>query len=334
MRRANNLIPLIADPDNLRLSFWKASKGKRYAASVLAYQEALDENLLLLREQIISSYVEVGDYRYFKVFEPKERQICASAFREQVLHHALMNVCHEYFERAQVFDSYASRKGKGTYAALERAKAYTNRYEWFLKLDVRKFFESIFHNDMKRQLHGLFKEERLLRIFDAIIDSYEAHPGRGVPIGNLTSQYFANHYLSGLDHFIKEKLRIEAYVRYMDDMVLWHNDKTVLREALVEIKIFIESRLHCEFKPVLLNRCKQGLPFLGYHVFPHHVNLLQKSKVRFIRKLTRIDENLQRGIWSEETCARHALPLVAFTAHADAKELRKNVLLSLQGQSS
>lgn len=334
MRKANYLLPLVADPDNLRFASWKAAKGKRYTGAVLNYQENLEENIQLLREQIISGRVEVGDYRYFKVYEPKERQICASAFREQVLHHALMNVCHDYFDRALIFDSYASRKGKGTYAALERAKTFTQKYAWFLKLDVRKFFESVHHNVMKRQLARLFKEERLLEIFFTIIDSYEAHPDRGVPIGNLTSQYFANHYLSELDHFIKEKLRIKAYVRYMDDMVLWHDDKEVLKTALKGIQAYLESRLHCELKPPVLNRCKTGLPFLGYHVFPHHLHLLQKSKARFIRKLIYIEEQYQSGIWSEEVCARHVLPLIAFTAHADAKQFRKNVLLSMEGQPS
>ena len=123
MKRTRNLIPTVADPDNLRLACWKAAKGKRYAREVLAFQEDLDANLLSLRQQILSGKVEVGDYRYFKIWDPKEREICASAFREQVLHHALMNVCHETFERMQIHDSYACRKGKGTHAAVERAKS-------------------------------------------------------------------------------------------------------------------------------------------------------------------------------------------------------------------
>ncbi len=329
MKRANGLLGRIIEPENLRWAAWKAAKGKRNAQAVLAYQADLDANLLHLRGQIISGRVEVGDYRYFKVYEPKERQICASAFREQVLHHALMNVCHEYFDRAQIFDSYASRKGKGNYAALERAKHFSHSHAWFLKLDVRKFFESVHHDVIKGQLALLFKEQRLLEVFDAILDSYEAHPNLGVPIGNLTSQYFANHYLAGLDHFIKEELRIKAYVRYMDDMVLWHQDKAALKAALREIGDYLHGCLHCDLKPPLLNRCRLGLPFLGYRVFPHYLHLLQKSKVRFIRKMKRIEEHYQSGTWSEEACARHAWPLVAFTEHADAKVFRKNVLLHL-----
>ena len=133
-------MPAIVDRENLYLAFWGASKGKRYSKAVLAYQDQLDENLNLLRHQIGNGDVRVGDYRYFLIYEPKQREICASAFREQVLHHALMNVCHTYFDRSQIFDSYASRKGKGTYAALARAKQFSRRKSWYLKLDVRKFF--------------------------------------------------------------------------------------------------------------------------------------------------------------------------------------------------
>ncbi|MCB0376835.1 MAG: hypothetical protein KDD04_13035, partial [Sinomicrobium sp.] len=169
-------------PDNLRLAFWKARKGKSYSSSVQAYRNELDVNLAGLRRQIITGLVEVGQYRFFKIYDPKERQICASAFREQVLHHALMNICHEHFERVQVFDSYACRKGKGTYAALARAQEFTAKYPWFLKLDIRKFFETIEHRVLKNQLRRMFKDQRLLEIFEKIIDSYEVHPGRGVPI--------------------------------------------------------------------------------------------------------------------------------------------------------
>lgn len=331
MKRLNNLLPLIEDPDNLRYACWKAAKGKRHSRAVLAYQADLEREIARLRQQIQSGRVVVGDYRYFKVFEPKERNICASAFREQVLHHALMHVCHEGFERAQIFDSYASRKGKGTYVALERAKHFTRRFPWFLKLDVRKFFERIHHEVLRGQLARLFKEPRLLGIFGQIIDSYHSSPGRGVPIGNLTSQYFANHYLSGLDHMIKEQLGIGAYLRYMDDMVLWHNDKAALQRALYQVQAFVEAQLRCELKPPQLNRSRLGLPFLGYRVFPHHVRLLQKSKQRFIRKLTLVERQYQAGTWTEAACQRRSAPLVAFTQHADALVFRKKVCLQWKG---
>ena len=334
MKRVNGLLEKIADPENLRYASWKAAKGKRFSASVLAYQDDLEQNIAQLHRQIRSGQVSVGDYRYFKVFEPKERQICASAFREQVLHHAMMNVCHERFEKVQIFDSYASRKGKGHFAALERAQYFIQKHTWFLKLDVKKFFESIHHGVLKAQLARLFKEKRLLDIFSQIIDSYSASPERGLPIGNLTSQYFANHFLCGLDHFIKETLQIKAYVRYMDDMVLWSADKAVLQAASKRIHEFVETELGSTLKPILLKRSATGLPFVGFHIFPYQVRLLQKSKTRFIQKLRLIESNYHTGTWSEAACQRRYLPLRAFIIHADSAAFQQKAWLKIQGQSS
>lgn len=327
MKRANNLLPKIEDIDNLRLAFWKASKGKRHSASVLAYQADLEANLCDLQQQIRSGYVMVGDYRYFLVYEPKEREICASAFREQVLHHALMNVCHAHFDKKLIYDSYASRKNKGTYAALDRAKGYCKKHKWYLKMDVRKFFASIHHDVLKAQLGRLFKEERLLRIFFQLIDSYEASPKRGLPIGNLTSQYFANHFLSGLDHYIKEELGCKAYVRYMDDMVLWHNEKQKLKETREAITTYLAEELWLEVKPVQLNKVVLGLPFLGYRLFVHHGRLLQKSKQRFIRKIHNAIADWHEQYLDDAYAAARVLPLLAFIGHTDTQGFRKSVLL-------
>jgi RNA-directed DNA polymerase len=149
-----------------------------------------------LQRQILSGNVQTGNYRYFTIYDPKQRLICEAPFRQRVLHHALMNICHPFFEKVQIFGSYASRQGKGTYAALERAWYFNKRHLWFLKLDFRKYFDSLDHEILKNQLHRLFKDSDLLQIFERIIDSYCVEQNKGVPIGNLTSQYFANHYLA------------------------------------------------------------------------------------------------------------------------------------------
>ena len=141
----------IADADNLRLAFWKAAKGKRGKADCLAFRERLDENLAVLGAELLAGDVPVGDYHYFKVHDPKERLICAATFRERVLHHALMNVCEPVLERAAVFDSYACRKGKGRLLAVERAQGYARTRRWFLKMDIRKYFDSI-HQATLREL--------------------------------------------------------------------------------------------------------------------------------------------------------------------------------------
>jgi RNA-directed DNA polymerase len=145
MKRANNLLDIITDYDNLHLAFWKARKAKDGIDYVEKYRQHLHYNLNKLSQEISEQEVDVGNYNYFKVFDPKERLICAAHFSERVLHHALMNVCHPYFEKYQIFDSYASRKNKGTYGALERAAYYQNTLNWFIKIDIRKYFDSIDH---------------------------------------------------------------------------------------------------------------------------------------------------------------------------------------------
>lgn len=319
------MIECIAERINLEQAFYKAKKGKAAKASVQAFGKSLKENLRDLESQILAGEVEVGDYNYFTIYDPKKRQICAAPFAQRVLHHALMNVCHDRFDRYQTADSFASRIGKGTYAALDQAKGYQKRYGWFLKLDVRKYFDSLNHQIIREQLNGLFKDVRLLRIFDQILDSYCVRENRGVPIGNLSSQYFANHYLAVADHFAKEVLRIPAYIRYMDDMVLWHDDKEALLEAGTRFREFIEDRLQLELKPFCLNRSDRGLPFVGYLLYPDTVRLAQRSRKRYIEKIKKYDLSLQEGSWSQKEYQQHATPLVAFTWHADAKTFRQKV---------
>ena len=221
MKRAGHFIESIAEPANLRLAFWKAAKGKRAKADCRAFQAKLDTNLSTLRAQLLAGRVPVGEYHTFTIQDPKERTICAAAFCERVLHHALMNVCEPVLERAAIFDSYAGRKGKGQLAAVRRAESYARHYGWFLKMDIRKYFDSVDQCVLLELLARKSKDAAVQRMFGQILASYETAPGRGLPIGNLTSQHFANFYLDPLDRFVKERLRCRAYVRYMDDFVVW-----------------------------------------------------------------------------------------------------------------
>lgn len=284
MKRAKYLILQIADIDNLRYAFWKARKGKDGKQEVEDFRKNLDTNLLLLRKQILTENVTVGDYHYFTIYDPKERVISAAAFPERVLHHAIMNVCDKTFEDFQIFDSYATRRGKGTYAALNRAEYFQEKHRWFLKLDIRKYFDSIDHGVLIALLAKRFKEPVLLGVLKQIIESYQVEQGKGVPIGNLTSQYFANFYLAFADRYIKQELKIKAYVRYMDDMVLWSNDKQKLKDAAEQVEVFLEETLRLKLKIKLLNRTSHGLSFVGYRIFEGITKLNNRSKNRFIKK--------------------------------------------------
>lgn len=323
MKRDNYLIEKIACPDNLRLAFWKASKGKNGKEEIEYYRNTLDKNLFELRKQILSGIIRVGDYHYFKIYDPKERQICAAAFKERVLHHALINICHTNFDKYQLFDSYACRLNKGTYAALDRARIFQQKYKWFLKLDIRKYFDSIDHKILKSLLTKRFKENRLLLLWESIIDSYETAKGKGLPIGNLTSQYFANHYLGMADHYLKEQLGPFPYIRYMDDMLLWGNDKKLLLDVGISFENFILKKLLLHMKTFCLNKTSKGVPFLGYVIFPDRVRLNRKSKLRARLKLKDYSHKLQNREWTEKTYQQHILPLLAFIRYADSYGFRK-----------
>lgn len=323
MKRVGFLYEQICDIDNLRLAYLKAKRGKAHKFAVLAYGRYLDKNLLALQEVLIKANVPVGQYNYFTIYDPKERVICAASFEERVLHHALMNVCHPYFEQKQYYHSYATRVGKGTYAALEYAQVQVNKYKWFLKLDFRKYFDSIDQSVLKAQLSNLFKDSRLVELFSDIIDSYHSTgPGKGLPIGNLTSQYFANHYLQELDHKVKRCWGAPAYLRYMDDMVIFSDSKAELLSFYASFAKHSEGILQLTLNPLVLNRVEAGLPFLGYRLRPGSVRLSRNSTNRFKRKFMVYCAKLRTGEWSQKTFQNHVNPLLAFVNKADTMALR------------
>jgi hypothetical protein len=327
MKRAGQLIEAIAAPDNLRLAFWKAAKGKRGKADCLAFGERLDENLAALGGGLLAGDVSVGNYHCFKVRDPKERLICAAAFGQRVMHHALMNVCEPILERAAVFDSYACRKGKGRLLAVERAQGYARTHQWFLKMDIRKYFDSVHQATLRGLLALKFKDPVLLGVFDRIIGSYRTTAGRGLPIGNLTSQHFANYYLAPLDRFLKETLRCGAYVRYMDDFVVWGGSGDGLRAVREQVRAFLAAQLKLDLKGnAAINRTALGMGFLGYRLFPGVLRLARRSKVRFARKFRRYERAHLRGEWSELELQHRMQALLAFVLPAESWAFRAHVL--------
>ena len=329
MKRAGYLLGDIADLNNLIAAFYKAARGKKTSPAIAVYRKNLWTNLQQLRSQILSGEIDVGKYCYFKIYDPKERMICAATFDERVLHHAIMNVCHPFFERQLIDDSYATRVGKGTYKALDRAFASMKKYRYVAKLDVRKYFDNIRHDELMRKLSRIFKDKCLLAIFNKIIDchhniqSNDHH--KGIPIGNLTSQYFANYYLSETDHYIKETLRIPSYIRYMDDMLLFSDDKNELKQDIDSINKQIAA-IGLELKPPVMNKTSAGVSFLGYKLYPHRMLLNRRSKKRFKVKAKLYENYLTSSIWNEQEYVDHVLPLMAFAQHAYTKRLRKEIL--------
>lgn len=325
MKRAGDLISKISTIDNLYLAWTKTIRGKQDKPAVLRFRENFHENIRALSDDLREGTKTWGPYYCFTIHDPKERVIKVAPLEDRIAYHAIMNVCEPVFERQQIFDSYACRKGKGQFAALDRAKAFSRKSPFFLQLDVRKYFDSVPHEILKSKLGRLFKDRVLLRLFTRLIDSYETTPRNGIPIGSLTSQFFANMYLAYLDHFIQEELRCGRYVRYMDDLILW-GEREELKDWYCQIEVFCRETLQISFKPFILNRCGHGVSFLGHRVFPGRLLINQRSKKRFSRKVREALEEFRAGYLTESEFLIKIETLISFISHADTEALRRRVL--------
>ena len=193
-------------------------------------------------------------------------------------------------------------------------------------MDIRKFFDSIDQKILFKLITRKIKDQSVLYIFWQILQSYETTPGKGLPIGNLTSQYFANYYLTFADRFLKQKYSVPAMVRYMDDICVWSDDKAQLLKVREAFILFVQNQLKLQLKISFINGTGQGLSFLGYRLFPHGVRLNKRSKNRFKNRWKQYHDFLNRGKWTQEEFQAHMLPLLAFAQYADTKSLRKQHL--------
>jgi RNA-directed DNA polymerase len=324
MKRLGNLLELIAAPENLRLAFWKASKGKWSRPATLAFANDLEANIGRMSATLLEGTFVFGNYRSFRVFDPKERLIHAAAFSERVAHHGLLNICEPVFEKAAIFDSYACRKGKGKPAALARAQKFTRQYRFFLKMDVRRYFDSVSHDRLLALLVRKFKDPRVLALFERIVRGYGVAPGRGLPIGSLTSQHFANFYLGVLDRMLLEGEGSPAYLRYMDDFVVWSDDRAWLKGLRGRIEGFLAEKLDLRLKDFpVLNHSARGVGFLGARVFPEVLRLNHRSKIRFLRKLRSLERQHAEGTLAALDLQKGATSLLAAVRQVDSLGFRR-----------
>jgi hypothetical protein len=327
MARGRGLYLKIAEPDNLRLAFIKAARAKSDRPDVIEFRKNLDENLLYIRNMLLTGEIESGPYRFFTVRDPKERIICAAPFKDRVLHHAVMNICEPVLEAYAIHNSYACRVGKGLHAALGKAQDFSRRFHWYLKLDIRKYFDSIDHEILKNLLNRKFGDKRLQALFAGVIAGYETTPGKGLPIGNLLSQHFANYYLGRMDHWLKEERKIGGYLRYMDDFLIFGSDRVSLKEELNAVDVFTTNVLHLRLKEnIQLNRCCLGVPFLGFRIFPDMVRLTARSRKRFADKLLKYEQEALEGSLTEGQLVRKVTSIVSFTKSAEAAGFRRAVI--------
>lgn len=347
MKRHGNLWPQIIDFSNLHSASKKAQRGKRYRDNVLLFNHNLEPELLKIQNDLLAHSYQPGDYKTFEIVEPKKRMISASPYRDRVVHHALCNVIAPIFERTFTSDSFANREGYGTHRALRRFVADARCHRYVLQCDIRKYFPSIDHEILKTVIRRKIKCSDTLWLIETIIDASNEQervdhffPGddlftpterrRGLPIGNLTSQFFANVYLNGLDHFVKEQINPPSYVRYVDDFALFSDDHSFLSEARSAIEEHLVG-LRLKIHPVKsqLFETRKGASFLGFRVLPSQLRVKSENLRRAKRRLKRLQSQFASGEIGLAKLTDCIKSWIAHLEHGDTWRLRDEVFTRL-----
>lgn len=326
MRRISGLFPAFVSFRNLYDAAKKAVRGSSKSQDALEFQFNLEHELLTLERELSEGCYHPGPYHFFTIYEPKERIIAVAPFRDRVVHHALINVLEPVFERIFVFDSYATRKGKGTHAAVIRAQDFIRQNRWYLKCDISRYFHSVDIDILMTRIRRKVKDERILGIVELILYN-GASEGQGLPIGNLTSQFFANVYLDVFDHWMKEEIGARYYLRYMDDFVVFNNDKNFLKHLRILTESFLEKnlRLSLKKKACCINSSLNGLGFLGRRIFPSLIRIRKENLCRSLKKIRRNEDLLKKGLIDEAHYGRSMESLLGYIASCDTLTLRKRL---------
>lgn len=332
--------------ENLLNAAAKAAKGKRGKLSVASFEYCLADELLILQQELENGHYTPGGYTHFYIHDPKRRCISAAPFRDRVVHHALCIMIEPLFERHFITDSYANRKGKGTHRAITRLQVYARRYRYALRLDIVKYFPAIDHEILLRCLSKVITDVDTLSLIARIIASgdgvleQEYQPTlfegddllalcrpRGLPIGNLTSQFWANCYLHPIDLFIKRDLSWPAYLRYVDDMALFGDDKRALwaaKHAIVQRLAALRLRIHEHNAQV--EPGSHGVPWLGFIVYPDHRRIKARKVVTATRRLRARYRAWQSGDISFAEFDASVQGWINHVRYADSWGLREHVL--------
>lgn len=343
---ADSLYTPLTDFANLRLAAQKAARGKRGHGPAARFEFQLADELLALQTDLREFGYRPGGYASFYIHEPKRRLISAAPFRDRVVHHALMNIIEPLFERQFHPHSYANRKGKGTHAALDQFTAYARRYKYVLRLDIVQHFPSIDHVILRHELARVIPDPAVLWLCDQILASgrgilseqYQMvyFPGddllaplrpRGLPIGNLTSQFWSNVYLNPFDWFVTRELRCPAYLRYVDDFALFSDSKRQLwgwKQRIIDRLARLRLTIHPG--PAQVTPTAHGSPWLGWQVFPDHRRLKPENVRKFRHKLARLQDDLNHGRIPIEKMHASVQGWVNHARYGDTWGLRRRLL--------
>lgn len=348
-----NMTPIyfsnITEWSNLLLAWKKAAKGKRSSYQVATFEYHLAECLLNLQQELDSGTYKPQGYTHFYIHEPKKRLISAAPFQDRVVHHALCNIIEPVFEHYFIEDSYANRRGKGTHKAINRLQQFSKKYQYVLRLDIVKHFQSIDHQILFNTLSKHIKDDKIQHLIKLIIESgsqcakFDTSPSylfpgddllslcrpKGLPIGNLTSQFWSNCYLHPLDCFIKRELRCKAYLRYVDDFAVFSNSKAELWAWKKSIKDKLaQFRLHFHEHNAQVTPVKHGIPWLGFVVYPDYRRIKRRKVIFATRRLQYAYQQFQQGLISFGEFDVRVKGWLNHAQHADTWGLRKHILKS------
>jgi len=350
----NNLFTELISFPNLMRAAHNAQRGKKTKSNTARFNFFMEREIFQLQQELKDGTYQPGQYRSFYVYEPKARLISAAPYRDRVVHHALCRIIEPIFEQRFIYHSYACRVGKGTHRAMDKCQSFIQANRYVLKADVQKFFESIDHEVLLNILGRWVKDEKVIWLAGMIISPQRRGERReenndlffplrdlgvsavnkttkGLPIGNLTSQFFANVYLNELDYFVKFNLREKYYIRYMDDFLIFGNDKTHLTYLKERISEFLSDKLKLRLhdKKSTVFSTKDGVNFLGFHVFRNYRRIQKENVKRFVRRMKQKAFEYQRGLISLPEITNSVQSWLTHLRHGNTYNLRKEILPKL-----
>ena len=336
MKKFNDIFEKMVSPENLFAAWDAFVSDKRKRRDVRWFEWRLEQNIFGLYRELASQQYRHGPYASFHISDPKPRQIHKATVRDRIVHHAVFAVLESVFEPTFISTSFSCRRGKGTHSgffSLEKSiRQVSQNYHrpcFVLKCDVKKFFASVDHTILLGMIGRRVCDERAMSLIREIVESYDAgknlragnkpSASHGLPIGNLTSQLFANIYLNEFDQFVKNQLEVEHYLRYTDDFIVVHRDETYLRDLIPLFETFLTKHLKLTLHPdkVFLRKCRQGVDFLGYVLLPYYRRVRTKTKWRMIRNLDARVQELQAGIISSVQFEQSFQSYLGVLSHAD-----------------
>lgn len=339
MKTHNNLWDKLTSYGNLELAFRKARKRKAAKPYVVEFEGNLKENLTTLQAELVLKTYKPRQLKTFIVKDPKTRKISKSEFRDRVVHHALCNTIEPIFEKVFIYDTYANRKRKGTLKALKRFDCFKRKVTrnniakaFVLKADIRHYFETVNHHILLSIIKTRIRDENVIWLIETILENY-GKQGRGMPLGNLTSQFFANVYLSKLDYFVKHALKAKYYIRYVDDFVILHMDAEMLKIWQHEINEFLKKELLLELHKQKsgVKGLERGIDFLGFRCF-YYFKLLRKSNLmKMLRRIESFRVLLQNGAIEAAAIIESLQGWNAYAMHANTYKLRRELMNKVIG---